>query len=286
MSTSSKGNLKRTWVVTILFVVALALYFLLPLLPTIPESIKHLSLTLTAVMAVHLLDRLWLFRDYFEYMVEIKKGVELEIRNQTSPLLQRIDEMKRGLGIKVSYLERQHNSANLFSRAREIVNMAEESILVLNSPTYESEEDDDTGEAAKERAQYYESILNRVRTGSGKIRYERLLQIHNEQDLKSIAIRKEYNKHLNRMLDEQHKSPNLHIHLLKVQARRLATFVLIDNKYLIWESNEFVDAQKIRMHGVFIIEDPSREITRHFYTFFDDLRLLNKGPVTRDDLSK
>jgi hypothetical protein len=55
----------------------------------------------------------------------------------------------------------------------------------------------------------------------------------------------------------------LPIELIKVDARRLITFILVDGKYLVWVINELED-ERNRMHGIFIIEDPRREITSHF----------------------
>lgn len=74
-----QARFRRNFWAGILFLSLLPIYLLLEYLGPAPEYLKHLVLTLTAVIGVHLLDRWYLFRDTQEAlaadMLEIQKGI-------------------------------------------------------------------------------------------------------------------------------------------------------------------------------------------------------------------
>lgn len=74
-------------IAAVLFGTPLLVYLFLPLIAPMPEPIGHVLLTLTAVMAVHLLDRLWLFRDTQRSLKHLTDGIRDDIRKQTASLV-------------------------------------------------------------------------------------------------------------------------------------------------------------------------------------------------------
>ena len=198
-------------------------------------------------------------------------------------LFQEVNEIRHSVGINVTYIERKNDRANLFKRAKGIIQTAQESILVVTSFMKEGDIAKDQ-EAILERDEYYDALIDKVIESKGKITYQRILQIKEGQEVRELVESKEYQRHLHRMLDEKEGHPGLPIGLLKVPAKRVTTFVLIDGKYLIWQINELIDTDTMRMHGIFIIEDPQKEITGPFMKFFEDLKLDARGAVRRDEL--
>lgn len=89
---------KRTVVAASLFVIVLGAYVVSRFVPSIPASINEFFLALTAAMAVHLLDRLWLFRDTTEMMEELKTQIVHNVAAETSKLIDQLDiHTKRAL---------------------------------------------------------------------------------------------------------------------------------------------------------------------------------------------
>jgi hypothetical protein len=191
-------------------------------------------------------------------------------------------KIRQSVGIGVTYLERKRNEANLFSQARKIVKTARKSILVLNSHLSDSIlNEGDTTKDTREREKYYDAILERVKRG---VTYERLLQLEGEQNVNSLISRKIYNAHLHKMLDVKKLNPSRSIRLIKVRAKWVTTFVLIDEKYLILETNEIINPAGMSMHGIFIFEDPKKVITTQFKKFFDEAKGDQLGRITQEEL--
>lgn len=85
---NSKLTLRKSLIAAVLFLIPLAIFLLVTLVPMlkVPEAIEHLFLTLTAVMGVHLLDRLVLFRETLAALAKITGGIQEEVRAQTKTL--------------------------------------------------------------------------------------------------------------------------------------------------------------------------------------------------------
>lgn len=81
-------QLRKNLIAATLFLIPLAVYLLVILVPRlqVSEPLQHLFLTLTAVMGVHLLDRLVLFRETFETLKTITDGIQADVRDQTKSL--------------------------------------------------------------------------------------------------------------------------------------------------------------------------------------------------------
>ena len=209
-------------------------------------------------------------------------------------LIDFVNELQNRVGLKVDYLDCSpgHKQANLYERVRAFIESSEESILALTYlPDYVYRDDTKVrDDLIKIRDDFYTSIINQVRKG---VRYERILQIDckpNQQDkkaLEKLQNNQSYLKHFHEMVelmdDQRYKSK---LRLYKANTSLLTTFVLIDSKYLIWEIDELLHPSgNLSMYGVFIIEDPRKEITKYFEDFFDEiLKTKGRGLVDKNEL--
>ena len=191
-------------------------------------------------------------------------------------LLKKTEDLRKSVGIKIRYVERDPDPAvgrrRIFGEVTKIVNAANKRIYVVNSCILKSQRD--KHEIDKYEQNYYSAILSCVRRKN--IEYVRILQLREGEtvrDLGDYSIDDGLPVHLREMLQEKLENKTCPIALTRVKAQRFTTFVLIDDIHLIWQINEFREAdEKLEMQGVFIIEDPGMEITRHFRTFFNTLR--------------
>ena len=88
-----------------LFLLPFTLFVILSLVPHIPELVIHILLTFSVVTAVHLLDRLVLYKDTAESLNELKGGIESNIKGQIQSLAEStgkltkntLNEIKEGI---------------------------------------------------------------------------------------------------------------------------------------------------------------------------------------------
>jgi hypothetical protein len=80
--------LRKSLIAAVLFLIPLGVYLVVSLVPRlhVSEPLQHLFLTLTAVMGVHLLDRLVLFRETYETLTSITDRIQADVRDQTRSL--------------------------------------------------------------------------------------------------------------------------------------------------------------------------------------------------------
>jgi hypothetical protein len=212
---------------------------------------------------------------------ELHKPLRSNIEELQSLLRSSVEELRSRIGITIEYVyaDPKHGGRRIvYSKAREVVEKAKKQILVLTLIN-EGDKSKDDEETQREIDKYYEALLERVT--KGHVIYRRIVQIPDKKTLKDLVPDTDYRQHFHRMLDIQEGNPTL-INLQKAPVRRQTTFVLIDGTHLIWQINERLDSGEWQMHGIFIIEDPRREITQYFETFFDTMR--KKIDIERDDL--
>jgi hypothetical protein len=87
---SIHGRFTRTIIAAILFAAALGAYLTSRLI-TFPEPLPEFFLALTAAMAVHLLDRLWLFRDTVESLDQLRKQIVYNVASDAKQLIGQLD---------------------------------------------------------------------------------------------------------------------------------------------------------------------------------------------------
>lgn len=76
----------RHWRATAAFLIPFSLYLFTPLVVKTPEVVSHVLLTLTAVMAIHLIDRLFLHRDVVDALGLLISNVRNDISRMTTSL--------------------------------------------------------------------------------------------------------------------------------------------------------------------------------------------------------
>jgi hypothetical protein len=75
---------KRQWLSALLFLIPLALTVANAMFLYLPEIVQHIALTITAVMGIHLLDRLFLFKDTEQAFERLIQVVRSDIARQSS----------------------------------------------------------------------------------------------------------------------------------------------------------------------------------------------------------
>jgi hypothetical protein len=85
-------RLTRNWVAAGAGLAALAFSVFAHFSPTWPEPIKELFLALTAAMAVHLLDRSWLFKDTSEALDEVNDTLVSNLSKDTQKQMKILDD--------------------------------------------------------------------------------------------------------------------------------------------------------------------------------------------------
>jgi|YNPNPStandDraft_1061719.scaffolds.fasta_scaffold46318_2 hypothetical protein len=201
-----------------------------------------------------------------------------------SQVAKHIDELRHNVGLRIVYFDRdRHGRAALFSEARKVVEKAKHTIFVLNSVITEvSEEDEEKDETVlQERDRYYETLLDRAING---VTYERVIQLKKGQSVAKSIKDKGYIRHFHRIFEVKDENQRAPIGLIKAPARRLSTFVLIDDETLIWQINEILESGDMQMNGIFIIQDPRHEITQHFRAFAESAKRESLGAVQRSEL--
>jgi hypothetical protein len=88
----SVRHFKRTLIAAALFVTALAAYVVSRFIPSLPNPVHEFFLAFTAAMAVHLLDRLWLFRDTQESLNDLKGEIVERGAAETKALVAALDK--------------------------------------------------------------------------------------------------------------------------------------------------------------------------------------------------
>lgn len=108
-------RLRRHWLSAVGFLVPLAFYLLGALVLHIPELYQHVLLTLTAVMGIHILDRLFLIKDTEEALDRLVSDIQLNIKDQTTSLIsssKTLEAMDR-CGVVQSYPSRVEAAAHM-----------------------------------------------------------------------------------------------------------------------------------------------------------------------------
>lgn len=204
-----------------------------------------------------------------------------------------VEELGKNVGIKISYFDAEgYRRAALFSEARKVVEKARSNIVVLssflvditddriNANDFESDRRDKR-KANQERDKYYDALIKKAIDG---IAYTRLVQLKEEQTIADLAQDEGYRRHFHRVLDELDENHELKLSLIKIRAKHLSTFVLVDDEDLIWQIDEIQSSGNMQMQGIFIIHDPRREITQHFKDFVESALRQPLGAVRREEV--
>jgi hypothetical protein len=198
-----------------------------------------------------------------------------------------IGELDRKVAIEIKYMDRDNSEMAMYQEFKNLVMKAQRSIFVVNSYLVEHSAKFDTNkETEKARDEYYDALL---RKAQGGIKYKRIVQFKRDgSTFREMALNKDHDNHFRLMLKLMGQKPqDIDIELKKAEARRLSTFLLIDDQHLIWQINEVLmdddNNEDLRLHGAFIINDPQKKITNHFQKYYDSL-YKESVPMSLKDL--
>lgn len=197
-------------------------------------------------------------------------------------IYQDVEELSDRAGLKIKYVQRDGNKPdNLYREAINIIRSAKDSINVLTYiPDVPSLADYSSTSHTKIKEEYFSAFLERVKKGG--IQYKRILQIKGETvsnkpetPIAELGVDKIALRHYHEILNLKKSiiTTPQKVLLLKTPATRMTTFLIVDNRYLIWEIDEvlYEPSLNTRMHGAFIIEDPRKEIIQYFEDFLRDI---------------
>jgi hypothetical protein len=162
----------------------------------------------------------------------------------------------------------QTTVADIYGRATEEVKKANETIDIFTS--YLLEVDIEDAEAQREQEEYFSTLLSLVGDVNGKLRYRRIVQTEKTNPLETSLRERQAESYLKHILDMRKRYRNgQKVHLKYIDGRRPTTFVIIDNKKLLWQINQIGRGGKMEIYGMFIIEDPDKRLLQHFRDEFD-----------------
>jgi hypothetical protein len=192
-------------------------------------------------------------------------------------LIRTLVEINGRIGLRVKYVGRRESRSALYAELRSIIQQAQESIVIVNTSSMSNTEESDDTETAKERKQYFNALLDRVRKG---VSYHRVIQGSDETLLKTLP--KERLRHFHEMLDEKARNSSL-VGLTRAAETRPLTFTLVDHRWLMLEIDQR-DNLGMHMEGILIFDDPQRTIVRDFDNFYKSITLSPMGSIERSDL--
>jgi len=214
-------------------------------------------------------------------------NLEQAFRDEADKVTKSIEGLESTFTIQVNYIDRENKESeiSLFEAIKDYVDRAHESIFVVNSYLVEHSSAYDK-ESQKARDGYYRALIRKAE--SGVIEYRRIVQV--KPDNSTLVDMANHNadhiRHFEEMLNHAEVLSN--ISLKKAPPRRLSTFMLIDEKYLIWQINELRISNRkesIRLHGAFLIEDPQKKIIGHFLKYYQALDAKSDS-MSKDDIRK
>jgi hypothetical protein len=88
---------RRTALAAVMFVCSLGAYYLSSHLPSIPQAVQEFFLGVVAATAVHLLDRLWLVRDFEDWVQTVESKMVQSISHQMKGLSAETQKIMEGL---------------------------------------------------------------------------------------------------------------------------------------------------------------------------------------------
>ena len=205
-------------------------------------------------------------------------------------VLTQLRQIRRRIGLNVKYVELTsgQSQSEIYQQVAEYLQLARESIVVVNGLLPEIHAEDSQSRLARER--YFETLRHVAKT-KYPFFYKRVWQLESFPDYDTMEA--ELLVHWNtveicshvREIVKQRKTHDDSSVMFAAPATRLGTYILIDDDRLIWQISEYVNpsetdenhrnAKAVQVKGVFLIHDPHRSITGHFKD--STLRLLQRA---------
>jgi hypothetical protein len=184
----------------------------------------------------------------------------------------------------------KHGRKLVFEEAQKIVRGAEKAILALN---WSAEEHAEPGQEANARDDYFEELLAKCE----HVSYRRVLQADaywQRTNAPTIGdtFDRGYVEHFRAMLDAKQRhiqEGQSEIDLVVVPPSVPSTFIIVDDKFLVWQLIERRDedgmpSSQWRVRGAVVVHDPQGDFISHFKKTFERVQQQHR-PVTRNDLN-
>jgi hypothetical protein len=159
---------------------------------------------------------------------------------------------------------------NLLKECTKIISQAKEEIVALNDWASDWAEEETTRRSTTRR-KYFAQLMK----ASERVAYKRIIQKDKEKQIAELYD-KEHISHFREMIKARdcrsNKEPSIELEM--AIPRYPSTFMIVDNKYLIWQVNE-IDTpiehtkKKFRMYGLIVIHDTSGVFISHFRSMID-----------------
>lgn len=205
-----------------------------------------------------------IIRRNYEDTKEAKEFIQKNLENiiETKELVQKV-------GINFRYISKESGAREeLFKQAKKFIEQSRQNIYALTYFSSYSDSDDKNKEISADREEYYNAIEKAI---DREVKYERILQIdtHDQKELKTyLGVRKGFTKHIKNVLSKNKYGSNIKI--IEADISLLTTFVLIDEKYLIWEVEE-QEKNVVDIYGIFVIEDHQKQVTGEIKELFSEI---------------
>lgn len=170
----------------------------------------------------------------------------------------------------------------MHKRVITIIKDARESILAINAWREE-------GPPNQSQTQYREKYFDELIRASHRVPYKRLVQVDSGRKIAS-EFDKYYVDHFNRMIEESRQNPSgPEISLFAIEPVVPATFVIVDDRFLLWQLNEVGPTRREDKHKRFwmravVIVDGGEFVKQFKKTFLKASNNEGKRPITKADL--
>jgi hypothetical protein len=170
----------------------------------------------------------------------------------------------------------------MHKRVIKIIADARESIVAVNAWREEGPPD-------QRQTQYREKYFDELIRASQRVPYTRLVQVDSGRKI-ATEFDKYYVDHFKRMLDEGLQNPaRPEISLFAIEPVVPATFVIVDDRHLVWQLNEVGPTRREDKHKRFwmravVIIDGGEFVKQFKKTFVKALHNEGKRPVKKDEL--
>lgn len=189
---------------------------------------------------------------------------------------QRMDALVSGLGTTFTFLPVSEGRFTEGSRRiRELTANAEREVLVLDYNPLEEHECKvryhQNEKASEARRQYYESLIEKARSGrSGEFRYRRLLQIPRGRKVSDVlADDPIFREHCEALVRLGQKQPEI-VSLRACAPLQERTFFIIDRRHLLLEWVLLDPEDRYYSGGGYLhFEDPAGNLVNSFLRFFE-----------------
>lgn len=190
-----------------------------------------------------------------------------------------LSNINRRLGLTVRFVHSppKRSTGEAYRVAREIIEKAENEILVLHylRPPQERAEERtypiETQEYRTERDKYTSALFEKLRQNKDKrLFYRRIIQLPEGRDTKLTEERlgKRWFEHIKAVLEifDDYQDAG---YIKKAPVFLEQTYVIVDRRYIIWGIDSIEPEHSVRyMEGTLFFEDPHQEFIQYLLGFF------------------